>query len=451
MTYPRNDKNKNVTKEILSSEAKFIQIGVSPLEIPLSVDDFSHLREEGQLKIEVPLTDRKFWYLTEPPVIHLTSPLPDPFVEPGENSEPSAEPEPSVAPEPSTKPEPGKEIKSPEEPGSNTNSPAKNSAPAGKVVGAKKLSDQVIKPQDKNDQQQKKSSQRSGDKKHQSPKKKRPHFRLPLGIVTAPKPPKEPLPDKKDSEDKEKKPEGYGPPDPNAKRGTWLAANDIKDRSQDLTGLWWWVHNGGKELVRFVRDPKTGELTVHAADNLNVSSVHAKLETGEKWTGEVYTTARDGVCPEKGWWQPATLNIRPGSLTISGEWKGKMIDRDACSLTEEPQGGPLRYERYMASSFAQIVGGKYFHIMTSPAIGNQAGQFKVAARIVTDLNGTPADRVQAFAGDQPLHPVGDGAFEFLADGSGTYQIRVELIDSNGEIIHTDRLQIDVPSIPGIAQ
>ncbi|MAG93674.1 MAG: hypothetical protein CMJ48_07990 [Planctomycetaceae bacterium] len=104
----------------------------------------------------------------------------------------------------------------------------------------------------------------------------------------------------------------------------------------------------------------------------------------------------------------------------------------------------------MASTFTDIVPGKSMHLIASPAVGSQPAQFKAAVHVAVNRRGTPAFRARVTSDGAEIRTTRNAdVFSVVIDRSGMLDIRVELLSRNGEVIHTDRLRVEIPSIPGI--
>jgi hypothetical protein len=252
-----------------------------------------------------------------------------------------------------------------------------------------------------------------------------------------------------------------------ATKGTWLTPTVIKDRPQDLGGVW--------KTSTPAADGSTVRLfEQHGADLAGVSlpktpGWYFKLSNGgsDRWTGSGAAPGADGngfwtcpipknTCPQLCKWSAGYLDIPPGALEIKGEWREKQIDTTKCTFTSDPNIGPEEFTRFVGVSFDAIRSGKYIFMAMAPAVGNQPAQFKAVVKLVTAYAGLDAKDVRYSVAPQTgamlSRSGGDafaGTYEFSTTGHGTYELAFDVIGKDDSVIHTDRVRIEIPSVPGI--
>jgi len=262
-------------------------------------------------------------------------------------------------------------------------------------------------------------------------------------------------------------PTAFVPPDVVDKPGTWLTLAEIKDRPQDLSGLWVEVDDSkfSMQLERF--DNQGQDLVVHPLDDRESVAIRVRRVAGtSRWGGTgaapgidgtgMYTCPRpDGTCPQLCRFSAGFLDIVPGSLQIRGEWNSKKDDPTKCVFTEEPDSGQVTFNRFVGVSFVPLKPGKYMYLGMAPAVGGQPAQFKAVVHLATNYQGTSAAQVRAAVkpGQATISRTsGDtltGAYEFSTRASGRLEVTFEPVGIDGTVFHTDRVRIDIPSIPGI--
>ena len=240
------------------------------------------------------------------------------------------------------------------------------------------------------------------------------------------------------------------------KRGTWLTPTEIKDRPQDLGGLWADADaQGAVELMWFEHDAKKRRLLVRAAaDRVDSLGVDVTEASGtNRWKGIAFTCPRGGACPNLCRWVPGTLAVESGNLNAKGEWHGKMHKTDCSGFSDAPSDGTLAYKRFIGVSFVPLIPGKYVHLVAAPAVGNQPSQFRAAVKLQTRYKEIPvADiKVRANGGSLNVTDKNTETYQFLTDRSGVYELTFDLVGKDGKVFHTDRVRIEIPSIPGIGR
>ncbi len=266
---------------------------------------------------------------------------------------------------------------------------------------------------------------------------------------TKPKPSKKPAA-KKPSPTK-KRPSGNQGSSSSAKvsPGNWLTMKEVKTLPVRQVGGFWKDKLSG-EVVWFQVAGK--KLLVRAAsDRKNTLGIDADQRgNSRRYFGEAYTVPKSGNCTKYGYWQPCALAISGGEA--SGEWRGKKTDEKTCKLGDEPDSGKLRFQRMQLVAFAPLAHGKLMHMTGSPAVGNQQSQFKATAKIGVQLDGTHASKVKITLNGVLLNSSDGGkTYDFITTRSGRHELKLEIIENDGGILHRENIRIDVPGIRGIGR
>ena len=242
------------------------------------------------------------------------------------------------------------------------------------------------------------------------------------------------------------------PPGPSVKvtGKTWLTATELKDRPQDLGGIWLMdLPRKSTPLQMWVKATPPNELTVqYLKDRDDDRLVMDMKDVGNRrWEGRVWVCLDN--CPDICHWAPGSLNIGANNLSIGGEWHSKKGKADCSGLDENrPDAGTYTLRRLVGAAFVPIAAGKYMNLVGSPPVGNQARQFKAEVRLVARYDGIPAESVRAVAdrGSLSLSDKASGTYDFVAEQSGVYELRFELLGTDGKVFHTDRLRVEIPAI-----
>lgn len=264
-------------------------------------------------------------------------------------------------------------------------------------------------------------------------------------------------------------PPAVAPIDVTPKKGTWLTVTDIKDRPQDLDGIWresggdadpgqemqWFHHVDDKLTVGLLAQRLEGSWVrlVKAGDSNRWEGQGAP--PGVEGTGFSICPRPKGTCPQLCKWAAGFLNIEPGALHITGEWDDKQIDSTNCTFTNEPQTQAENFDRFVGVSFAPLLPGKYLYMGMAPAVGSQPAQFKALVRIAAHYAGTGAVEVKTTVDPatgtlaRTGGDVADGTYEFTTAGHGVFELSFDLADRDGAVFHTDRVRIEIPTVPGI--
>jgi hypothetical protein len=254
------------------------------------------------------------------------------------------------------------------------------------------------------------------------------------------------------------------------KKGTWLTVTEMKDRAQDVAGIWTNSNpspeNGIESLEWF--ETTGSNLKIHGKLS-NSSSYWVDLNIGgpNTWTGTgappqvdgsgYYTCPRpNGTCTNLCKWDAGNLQIE--GLHASGRWAGKDDDPTTCRFTSTPDGGNYDFDRFAGVSFAPLACGRYMYMGMAPAVGPNPAQFKSLVRLATNYDRIPV----ATSVNTTVSPstgiltwrAGDkqglkSTYEFTAKEHGTYEISFDLVRSGGEVFHTDRVRIEIPAVPGM--
>ena len=173
-----------------------------------------------------------------------------------------------------------------------------------------------------------------------------------------------------------------------------------------------------------------------------------------QWKGRVHVCPEPtGKCPNLCGWVPGQMQVDDNSISARVEWYSKQTKPDCSGFSDEPDNDSFSMKRLIGVSFVPIVPGKYIEVVGAPAVGDQAAQFKAAVRLTARYDAIQNAQVTASAdhGSVTLIDKVHGTYEFLADRSGTYELRFEVAGSDGVVFHTDRMRIEIPGIPGVGK
>ncbi len=239
----------------------------------------------------------------------------------------------------------------------------------------------------------------------------------------------------------------------NVNGSTWLTATEIRNREQDLEGVW--TEDGIDPPLWWVTVSPDGTLEDHPMPSRDptLASIKMKRFINSAWRGEVYVCPRNGQCPNLCRWVEGSLQIGENNLSGVVDWRGKQSKTDCSGFQDEPDSGVINMKRFVGVSFTPLVAGKYMELVGAPAVGNQSAQFKAAARLTALYESlSPAEvRTVADRGSITLIDKAKGTYQFQADQSGTFELRFELLGNDGNVFHTDRVRIDIPGIPGVGR
>jgi hypothetical protein len=233
---------------------------------------------------------------------------------------------------------------------------------------------------------------------------------------------------------------------------TWLSAGGVGDWPQTtLAGFWRSSDIEGSDHTLVATNPDGSHFDGIVVEESGPSGPWLSMDrdgTTNGWRGTASVALRDpaGACPH---WVPAVFAIRPGAMTINGAWGGKKVDPDDCKETNEPDNGPLRLERVVATTFKPLIPGKFIHLIGVPAGGSTSAQFKAAVAFSCAESALPLGAPKVTVSGGAVVETDECAYQLVVDRSGGYDITIEFSDARGEVIHTDHLHADVPPIPGL--
>ena len=147
------------------------------------------------------------------------------------------------------------------------------------------------------------------------------------------------------------------------------------------------------------------------------------------------------------------LDVAPNSLSLRATWQDRKSKPDCSGFRDEPDSGSFSMERVLGVSFVPIAEGKYMSLVGAPAVGNQTAQFRAAVRIAANYKNVANAELRAVVDSGALSLVDEatGTYEFVTEQSGVHELRFELLAEDGTVLHTDRMRVEIPSIPGIGQ
>ena len=251
------------------------------------------------------------------------------------------------------------------------------------------------------------------------------------------------------------------PPSIDAKGKTWLTLTEIKDREQDIQGLW--REARGHETddllaagdVHYFKASPSGALTDYVFGKYDEPwSLKMQAEADHAWRGEVQVCPIPyGTCLNLCRWVAGSMRIDPNHVTTSVAWRGKKTKADCSGFDDTPDSGTFELKRVVGVAFVPIAPGKYINVVGAPTVGNQAAQFKAMVRIVANYPGVPKGNIRGTAdrGKLTLVDKEAGTYEFVAEESGVHELLFELRDPRGMVFHTDRMRVEVPGLPGLGR
>jgi hypothetical protein len=250
-------------------------------------------------------------------------------------------------------------------------------------------------------------------------------------------------------------------PSSDAKGKTWLTTTELKDRPQDIQGLW--REERGHEAddllaagdVHHFKTSSSNALTDYVFGKYDEPwSLKMQAEADRAWQGKVQVCPIPyGTCRNLCRWVAGSARVDLNHMTMSVAWRDKKTKPDCSGFDDAPDSGTFELKRVIGVSFVPIAPGKYINVVGAPAVGNQAAQFKSVARIVANYPGVPKGniRVTADRGKLTLVDKDAGTYEFVAEESGLHELTFELRDPRGVVFHTDRMRVEVPGIPGLGR
>ena len=244
------------------------------------------------------------------------------------------------------------------------------------------------------------------------------------------------------------------PPTVAVNGSTWLTATEIKNRIQDIDGLWRETPASQDSEFVWQSTSPTGRLIDHPVSmpDSDPQSIDMQATGDLQWQGRVFVCPLPkGKCENLCQWDDGSIRMDPDHLTMSFEWHGKKYKSDCSGFEDRADSGTFLRKRVVGVSFVPLAPGKYMSLVGAPAVGNQAAQFKAVVRIAADYDDLPNTKLRATADQGKLAPADGqkGTYEFLAEKSGVYELTFELLAGDGKPFHTDRMRIAIPAIPGL--
>ena len=234
---------------------------------------------------------------------------------------------------------------------------------------------------------------------------------------------------------------------------TWLSATGIKDRPQDIDGVW--EFENGTTPLRWLVNSPADRFVDHPmpSRDLAIKSIQMHSIGRQRWEGSIYVVPATYNCPALDRWVPGSVEFDPNNISGHFEWYSKMVKSDCSGFTDEPDSPSNPIKRYIGVSFVPIVAGKYIEIVGSPAVGDRAAQFKAAVRLIARYEALTPAGVRTFAdhGTITLIDKANSTYQFLTDQSGAHELRFEAVGGDGQVFHIDRVRIDVPGISGVGR
>jgi hypothetical protein len=209
--------------------------------------------------------------------------------------------------------------------------------------------------------------------------------------------------------------------------------------------------------------------------------------TGDQWRGKVYVVnPTHKECRDKGYMQPAAAKTSADHTRVEGEWRGRSIGDD-CKLTDQPGNGALKWDRFVGTTFVPIRQGKFIYTLSTRAVGPNRAQYKAMVKLGWDFKPVAAKKVRLVYGatveskwdiNSPAfdpskltkeeqaqvedaafvaglkaklqrttqnYEAPTGEFEFTTDKPGPYQFDVEVLDADGNVLHSDHADVVIPT------
>jgi hypothetical protein len=239
--------------------------------------------------------------------------------------------------------------------------------------------------------------------------------------------------------------------------GTWLTMTEIKDREQDIAGMW---RDTGRsaatdlmsEEVHFVRLSPDGALTDHTGPHETEAwSLDLRAAGDDVWEGKVQVCPTPyGTCLNLCRWVTGSMRSDASHLRMTVAWRDRKTRLDCSGLEDQPDSGSFTLDRVVGASFVPVAPGKFLAVAGTPAVGDQAAQFSGGARIAMTYPGVPEEMIRVTTDRGKVVARGHATYDVEAASSGTQEIRVDL-SSSGVIFHTDRLRIDMPALSGVGK
>ena len=249
---------------------------------------------------------------------------------------------------------------------------------------------------------------------------------------------------------------------------SWLTPTEIKDRPQDLQGVWrqsgsasnlaplWWLSLARTDIQIGGVTAPVGTLLDGEMPSRDLSSSAIRLNPigSGQWAGQIYVCPEPaGTCPNLCDWVPGAMQIDANNTSARIDWHAKKNKADCSGNTDVPDDGYVTLTRVIGVSFDPLIAGKYLDLVGAPAVGDQAAQFQAAVQLTAKYDSLEPAQVKATAdhGTVTLKDPRAGTYEFVDDQSGTSELRFDVVGSDGTIFHTDRVRIDIPGIPGVGK
>jgi hypothetical protein len=242
-------------------------------------------------------------------------------------------------------------------------------------------------------------------------------------------------------------------PEPRLNGKTWLTSTQIIDRPQEVRGYWITAEQG-VELTYL--DIRAGRLTDNGIENRESGpeSIDMTASGARRWAGRVYVCPKPmGTCPKLCRWTSGSLEFDKNLISCRGVWHGKKTKTDCSGFRDEPDSGAFTLKRFVGVSFVPVTPGKYMALVGAPAVGDQAAKFRAGVRIASQYQTMPWVKVtpESATGEVVLRDPAKGIYEFRTSRSGTHMVSFKLIDRDGSVVHVDRMQIDIPAMPGLGK
>jgi hypothetical protein len=240
---------------------------------------------------------------------------------------------------------------------------------------------------------------------------------------------------------------------------TFITPRAYGDAVQWPEGFWlpddpggdpvWYVPDGVRRILTGA--PSTARIDSGARPGLRVARGQSPLAQYDAVKGRCAQGLAKFVektptpqCSRYSWWAPASHCFNEQNTTARKVIEGRLIDRDRCDLTREPDRIEVAYRRFVGLSFAPFVPGRYVSLVGGPGIA------ELRLKLRWDYGRLTPSRVRL----RVLQPVGHvlledaavrGEWTFVSkDRSlGRYVFSAEILDSSGRRVHEDLAVADL--------
>lgn len=226
-----------------------------------------------------------------------------------------------------------------------------------------------------------------------------------------------------------------------------------------LTGLWT-VEGGRSGDLDVVHLTHVGPLVVENSVSRPDGSLNPMgyaRASGAGWAGW-FRLGCINCCPGHSWWDRGTFAVDQARRVLRLRVDSKKMDPDSCTLTEQPDVIHMDLRRVEFVRFAEIAPGKLIHVVAAPQVGGQAAQYKAAVRLEWEVPDVGAAAIEAVARGPgggvhfiPRTAELAGSKDYVTDRSGKHEFLFVVYNAQGQPLHIETKDIDIPAIPGIGR